>query len=129
MATAVFWQDFMPSIPEEGPPFYLVLRVNVTNMGNGTIFGLDMPRVTVYFNNTFTPLHSFHIDPGVACCDDENAVPPGETLILEFTNRREAIFSPDLDEGTGLYARAVFIWETDGEAILTTPPNALSFTY
>ncbi len=128
VASAFFWQDFMPIVPAEGPPFYLVIRLNVTNIGNTTVFGLDVSRVTVYFNN-LTPMHTFGIQPGLTCCFDEFSVAPGQTEFLEFTNNRETIFSPEVAEGTGLFAQVLFTWDPDGQAILTTASVPLLYTH
>jgi hypothetical protein len=127
-ASAFFWQDFMPSIPPEGPPFYLVIRVNVTNTGNVAIFGLDVSRVSVYFNN-LTLLHTFDIEPGVSCCSDEFSVSPGHTEIFEFTNNRENIFSPEVAEDTELFARILLTWDSDSQAIITTASVPLLYTH
>ncbi|MFW9838746.1 MAG: hypothetical protein ACFFE7_14620, partial [Candidatus Thorarchaeota archaeon] len=53
---AIYWQDFMPAIPEEGPPFYTVIRLNVTNRGNITVTNFHAVRVTIYFYSTNLPL-------------------------------------------------------------------------
>ncbi|MFX1415306.1 MAG: hypothetical protein ACFFC0_00780 [Promethearchaeota archaeon] len=127
-ASAFFWQDFMPSIPPEGPPFYLVIRVNVTNNGTSAVFGLDVSRVSVYFNN-LSLLYTFEIEPAVSCCSDEFSVAPGHTEIFEFTNNRETVFSPDLAEDTKLFAQVLLIWDSNGQAILTTPLVPLLYTH
>ncbi|MHA2143545.1 MAG: hypothetical protein ACXADC_11480 [Candidatus Thorarchaeota archaeon] len=126
--TAYFWQDFMPAVPPEGPPFYLVLRVNATNLGNTTVFGLNVFTVTVYFGDSVNMLHTFKIEPGLACCYDEFTVAPDTSELFQFTNDRETIFSPDLEEGIDLYARVHVVWD-NGEAIITTKPSPLGFTY
>jgi len=127
-ATAYFWQDFMPEIPSMGPPFYLVIRVNATNHANTTVFGLNVHVVTVYFGDSTNVLHTFKIQPGLACCFDEFTVPSNISHLIEFTNDRETIFSPDLEEGIDLYARVHVVWD-NGEALITTPPVPLGFTY
>ena len=127
-ATAYFWQDFMPETPPEGPPFYLVIRVNATNHANTTVFGLNVHVVTVYFGDSINILHTFKIQPGLACCFDEFTVPSNSSHLIEFTNDRETIFSPDLQEGTELYARVHVVWDT-GQALITTAPVPLGFTY
>ena len=127
-ATAYFWQDFMPAVPPEGPPFNLVLRVNATNWGNTTVFGLNVRVVTVYFGDSFNVLHTFKIEPGLSCCFDEFSVSPSSSEIFEFTNNRETIFSPDLNEGIELYARVHVVWD-NGEALVTTAPVSLDFTH
>ena len=128
VASAFFWQDFMPSIPPEGPPFYLVIRVNVTNNGNSAVFGLDVSRVSVYFNN-LSLLYTFEIEPAVSCCSDEFSVAPGHTEIFEFTNNRETVFSPEVAEDTELFAQVLLIWDSNGQAILTTPLVPLLYTH
>ncbi|MHA2064967.1 MAG: hypothetical protein ACXABY_11390 [Candidatus Thorarchaeota archaeon] len=127
-ATAYFWQDFMPAVPPEGPPFYLVIRVNATNLGNTTVFGLDVFTVTVYFGDSLNILHTFKIEPGLSCCFDEFSVAPNNTELFEFTNDRETIFSPEIEEGTSLYAQVQLVWDT-GQAVLTTPPALLGLTH
>jgi len=48
---------------------------------------------------------------------------------MEFTNERGVVFSPDLEEGTGLYARVLVTWADGQQVILTTPPSPVHFTY
>ncbi|MFW9887503.1 MAG: hypothetical protein ACFFER_04935 [Candidatus Thorarchaeota archaeon] len=127
-AIAYFCQDFMPEIPPEGPPFYLVIRVNATNRANTTVFGLNVHAVTVYFGGSRNVLHTFKIQPGLTCCFDEFTVPSNSSHLIQFTNNRETIYSPDLEEGIDLYARVYVVWD-NGEAIITTPPVPLGFTY
>jgi hypothetical protein len=127
-ATAYFWQDFMPSVPPEGPPFYLAIRLNTTNFGNETVFGLNVQIVTVYYGDSTNVLHTFKIQPGLSCCFDEFTVPSNSSHLIDFTNDRETIFSPDLEEGTVLYARVHVVWN-NGEALVTTPPALLDFTH
>lgn len=122
-----FWQDFMRATPPQGPPFYLVLRVNVTNLGSSTVFGLNVQTVSVYFGGTLDLLHTFKIEPGLACCFDEFSVAPEHSGIFQFKSDRETNFSPDIEEGTVLYAQVELIWDT-GQVVLTTPPSALGFT-
>ncbi len=127
-ATAYFWQDFMPVVPPEDPPFYLVIRVNATNLRNTTVFGLNVHFVTVYFGDSLIVLHTFKIQPGLSCCFDEFTVTSHSSHLIEFTNDRETIFSPDLEEGIDLYARVHVVWD-NGEAIVTTAPASLDFTH
>ncbi|MFW9861470.1 MAG: hypothetical protein ACFFEX_07290 [Candidatus Thorarchaeota archaeon] len=127
-ATAYFWQDFMPEIPPEGPPFYLVIRLNATNHANTTVFGLNVRAVTVYFGGSRNVLHTFKIQPGLTCCFDEFTVSSNSSQLIQFTNDRETIYSPDLEEGIDLYARIHVVWD-NGEALITTPPGPLGFTY
>ena len=46
---AVYSQDFMSPIPEEGPPFMTLIWVNLTNTGNTTVTYFYAVRVTIYF--------------------------------------------------------------------------------
>ncbi|MFW9789032.1 MAG: hypothetical protein ACFFE1_15235, partial [Candidatus Thorarchaeota archaeon] len=55
-AEAIYWQDFMPAISEEEPPFYTLISLNVTNRGNITVTNFHAVRVTIYFYNTNLPL-------------------------------------------------------------------------
>lgn len=126
-AEAVYWQDFMPSVPPEGPPFYTVITVNITNDGDVTITDIFAPRVTIYYNSTFNALVTLNLTT-VNQYFAPLSVSPGESVEIEFTNVRSTIFSPSIDEGTALYSRVLFHWE-NGETILTTVPTELSFTY
>lgn len=126
-AEADFWQDFMPAIPPEGPPFYTVIRINITNHGDTTHL-IDAHRITIYFNDSSVPLvtlnlttvNQYFIPPQIA---------PGENTMIEFTNIRDQIYSPTIDEGTGLYGRVLFVWGDGNSVYLTTPPSALLYTY
>lgn len=125
-ANVVFWQNFMPIIPPEGPPFYLVLEITVKNYGNIPISGFTAIKTTVYFAATTRALHTFQLEPLDSA---NNSIHPGEIRKLEFTNERSTIFSPDLEEGTKLYARVLVRWESDQAVILTTPLAPVEFTY
>ena len=125
-ASATFWQNFMPIIPPEGPPFYLVLELTVTNYGPTTISGFKAVRTTVYFANSKDVLHTFQLEP---LDPENNSIHPGETITFEFTNERTTIFSPDLEEGTKFYARILVSWKPEHTEILTSPPVSVEFTY
>ena len=60
---------------------------------------------------------------------DPTQIGPGESLVLEFTNDRESIFSPTIEEGVVLYSRILTRWGYGIEEILTTPPSALGYTH
>ncbi len=125
-ANAIFWQNFMPIIPPEGPPFYLVLEITVKNWGNVPLTGLTAVRTTIYFADTTRALHTFQLEPLDSV---NNSIKPGEIKNLEFTNDRSTIFSPDLEEGTKLYARIQVCWGSEQAVILTTPLAPVEFTY
>lgn len=125
-ANAIFWQNFMPIIPPEGPPFYLVLEITIKNLGSIPITGLTAVRTTVYFAATTRALHTFQLEPLDSV---NNSIQPGEIRKLEFTNDRSTAFSPDLDEGTKLYARILVRWEIEQAVILTSPLAPVEFTY
>ena len=113
-------------VPPEGPPFYIVVQIRVTNTGNHTIDNLDAPWVIVFFADTIMPLNIFQL---VAVTPEDNAVEPGESVVLEFTNARDDIFSPDIEEGTELCALILFTWGSGQGAIIRAPPSPLLFTY
>ncbi len=124
-AEAVYWQDFMPMIPEEGPPFFTVVRVNVTNTGNATVSDLRAIRMTIYFDDSMVPLVTLNL----TLVGDLPEIGPGENVVLEFTNSREQIYSPTIDEGTRLYSRVLVTWGDGIEMTLTTPPSPVLYTY
>ncbi len=126
-AEAEYWQDFMPPVDPD-PPFYVLISVNITNNGNTSIEDLRAPRATIYFNGTFTPLVTLELVQTI-----ETLVPivinPGQSFVITYMNDRSSIFSPTIEAGTGLYSRILFIWGDGNEAILTTVPAGLSYTY
>ena len=125
-ASAYYWQDFMPDIPDEGPPFMFIIWITVKNNGNSTVDDLTAIKATLFYSGTLTPLRTFmltRVDSGA------NSTAPGGTILMEFTNQRGEVFSPDIEEGTEFYARVLFTWVGNYQAILTTPPSPLMFTY
>ena len=125
-ARATYHQDFMPAIPEEGPPFFVVVTVSVTNTGNSTISNFEVPRVTIYFNGTRIPLVTLNlrvVEP------DTCKIGPNESIVVRFVNDRETIFSPTIEEGTALYSRVIARWGDGSEMILTTPPSRVFYTF
>ena len=124
-AEASYWQDFMPSIPEEGPPFYMIVYVNVTNTGSTTVTNFDVPQVTVYFSNN-TPLITLSLHQVVS---DWSEIGPGESFLIQLTNDRDTIFSPTIEEGALLYSKVLMRWGIGSEMILTTPPSELYYTH
>jgi len=127
-AEAIFWLDFMPSVPEEGPPFYVVIKINITNTGSSIIGNFSAPRTTLYYNGTLTAFATLELESAVQYFKAVE-VGPGESFVMEFINERSTIFSPSVDEGTGLYARIFFVWENVNGVILTSPPAAVGYTY
>jgi hypothetical protein len=127
-AEAEFSQDFMPAIPPEGPPFYSFIKINITNTGDTTVNDLMANRITIYYNNTLTPLVILNITT-VAQYFAPLSISPGESMVIDFINLENEIYSPTLDEGTGFYGRILFTWDGGQETILTTTPSALMFTY
>ena len=125
-AEAEYWQDFMPSIPTEGPPFLLVLDVNVTNTGTSTITGFEIPRLTIYFDGTRTPFATLTLQ---VVSPELSEIGPGESFVIQLTNDRDTIFSPSIEEGTALYSRVLLEWKIGNTMILTTPPSALYYTH
>jgi hypothetical protein len=116
----------MPVVPPEGPPFYLIIQIRVTNTGNLTIGNLAAPWVVVFYADTMKPLNTFQL---VAVTPGGNAVGPGESVVLEFTNARDDVFSPSIEEGTELCALILFTWGSGQGAIIGAPPSPLQFTY
>ncbi|MHA2208854.1 MAG: hypothetical protein ACXABV_06760 [Candidatus Thorarchaeota archaeon] len=125
---AIYWQDFMPEIPDEGPPFYTIIRINVTNTGNTTVTNFHAVRVTIYFYNTSLPLVTLNLVSNIQYFVWPE-IRPGETADFEYTNVRDSIFSPTTEEGAVLYSRVLARWENGSEMILTTPPSPLEYTY
>ena len=126
-AEAEYWQDFMPGDDPDNP-FYTLIRVNITNNGDSTIENLSALRVTIYYNGTVTPFVTLNLTQAMYTFVPI-AVPPGESVIIEYTIDRSTVFSPIIDEGTGLYSQILFRWGNSQETILTTSPTELYFTF
>jgi hypothetical protein len=125
-ASIYIWQDFMPMIGSEGPPFFVHLRVNVTNMSPSTLSGFNVSRTTIYYGNTISPLVTFSlvlVEPG------EFLVGPGDTVAFSLTNDRTTVFSPDIAEGTLLYATVLVVWADGSTTVLTSPECELEYTF
>ena len=127
-AEAIYWQDFMPGSSSENPPFYTVIWVNVTNTGSTTVTSFHAVRVTIYFYNTSLPLATLDLTSSIQYFVWPE-IRPGETVSFEFTNVRDSVFSPTVEEDTLLYSRLLTRWENGSEMILTTPPSALLYTH
>ncbi|MFW9767998.1 MAG: hypothetical protein ACFFEM_04195 [Candidatus Thorarchaeota archaeon] len=126
-AEAIYSQDFMPEIPEEGPPFYTIIWLNVTNTGNITVAYFHAVRVTIYFYNTSQELVTLDLTSNIQYFIWPR-IEPGESALFEFTNVRNSIFSPSIEEDTLLYSRVLATWETGSEIMVTTPPSELLYT-
>ena len=127
-AEAMYWQDFMPSFSEEGPPFFIIIWVNVTNTGNTTVSNFEAVRTTIYFHNNSMPLVTLNLILGGEWSEWPQ-IGPGESIVLEFTNDRSSVFSPIIEEDTLLYSLILIRWGVGIEGILTTPPSALGYTH
>lgn len=125
-ANTTYWQDFMPEIPEEGPPFYTTVWVNVSNNGTITVNNFIAIQVTIYFYDTSCPLATLDLVSSVVYFIWPE-IRPGESVVFEFTNSRSSIFSPAIDEGTELYSKVLTIWGNESEMCLTTPPSELLY--
>lgn len=106
----------------------MILWVNVTNIGNTTITNFESVRVTIYFYNTSMPLVTLNLISSVQYFVWPQ-IGPDESYVFEFTNSRENIFSPEIEEGAVLYSRVLTRWGNETEMILTTPPSALGYTH
>lgn len=126
-AEAEYWQDFMPS-NNPNHPFYVRILVNITNNGDSTIDYLSALRTTIYFNGTFNALVTLNLTQAYLTFVPIT-VRPGESVVIEYINDDATIFSPSITEGTVLYSRVLFVWGAGNEAILTTSPNELNFTF
>lgn len=126
-AEAIYSQNFMPIVDDDGPPFYVLVRINVTNTGDTTLETLNALRTTLYYNGTLTAFATLNLTLAVRTLLPIT-VEPGESLMIEFINDRSEVFSPIIDEGTYLYARVLFQWDY-GKGILTTPPSDVLFTH
>jgi hypothetical protein len=118
----------MPAIPPEGPPFYTSIKINITNTGTANVSNLGASRATIYYNDTIEPLVTLDLTSVIEYFNPVE-VGPGESIIMEFTNDRSKVYSPTIQEGTMLFARMIFVWDTDHELILTTPHSSLLYTY
>ncbi|MGY5853803.1 MAG: hypothetical protein RTU92_09575 [Candidatus Thorarchaeota archaeon] len=127
-ADSEFWQDFMPAVPPEGPPFYAVVGINITNNGDTKIVNIGVAQATVFFYDTGQPLASLNMTT-VNYYFAPIEIGPGESIYIEYINSRSEIYSPTLEEDTMLYARVLFVWGDGNQQILTTPPAALLFTF
>jgi hypothetical protein len=122
-----FWQDFMPRVPPGGPPFYLNFKIYVHNLTERPIRGFSAPVATLYYSETQSLFHSFRLIP-VATTQPEETILPQEKKRLIYTNDREEIFSPQVEQGTKLYARIMVMWNGK-KHLLTSPPAGVAYTF
>ncbi len=127
-ADGYFWQDFMPAVPPEGPPFYAVVGINITNNGDTTITNIGVVKATIFLNDTGQPLVTLNMTT-VNQYFAPITIAPGQSDYIEYINSRSEIFSPTLEEDIMLYARVLYVWGDGNQQILTTPPMALMYTY
>ncbi len=125
-AETTYWQDFMPEIPEEGPPFFTTVCVNVTNNGTTTVNNFWAVQVTIFFYNTSGQLVTLDLVSSVEYFVWPE-IRPGESVVFEFTNDRNNIFSPSIEEGAVLYSKVLTRWGLESEMELTTLPSALQY--
>lgn len=126
-AVANHSQDFMPGSPEEGHPFRTLILLNITNIGNTTVTDFHAVRVTIYYNDTGNTLVTLNLVSRIQYFIWPQ-IGPNESIVFEYINTEESVFSPSIDEGTPLYSRVLTRWENDNQMILTTPPSALLYT-
>ena len=127
-AEAFYWQDFMPIVGSEVPPFFIIIWVNVTNTGNTTVSNFDAVRTTIYFHNNSMPLVTLNLILGGEWSEWPQ-IGPGESIVLDFTNDRNSVFSPTIEKGAILYSRILIRWGYGIEEILTTPPSPVHYTH
>ncbi len=82
-------------------------------------------RTTIYFHNNSMPLVTLNL----IIVGNPTQIGQGESIVLEFTNDRNSVFSPTIEEGAVLYSRILIRWGYGIEEILTTPPSALGYTH
>lgn len=122
-----FWQDFMPLVPPEGPPFFLNFKIEIHNLTGKHVNGFSALIAALYYFDTQHLFQSFKLIP-TASTQPEETISPLEKKTLIYTNDRNEIFSPQIEKGTKLYARIVVRW--DGEKhLLTSPPASVAYTY
>ncbi len=127
-AEAEFWQDYMPAIPPEGPPFHALVGINITNNGDTTVTDIGVAQATIFLYETGQPIVSINMTTA-ACYFVPIEIRPGESIYIDFINPSGEIVSTTLEEDTMLYARVMFVWGNGYQQILTTPPAALYYTH
>ena len=125
--SSYFWQDFMPMVPPDGPPFYLNLKIEIQNNSQKTVKDFSALTITLYHLDTQEVFHGFRLIPSVNTKPEETILPQ-ERKTLIYTNDREEIFSPQIEQGIKLYGRIMVKWNGK-ECLLTSPPQEVIFTY
>ena len=120
------WQNYMPPVPESGPPLYLSLQLEVTNRGEARVSGFKASELTLFPHGSDQPYHAFELVSLES--DPKTEILPGETRYYTYTNDREEVFSPALSEWAKFYARIELNWNGRSR-ILTSPPVAVEFVY
>lgn len=120
------WQNFMPSVPQSGPPFYLSLEMEVKNLGKKKMVGFKPELLTLYPEDSKKPLRTFKL----VSADPEAPVEiaPHKEEYFTYTNDRTETFSPKLKQGDKFYARILVVWNGK-KRILTSPAVPVEFTY
>ena len=122
-----FWQDFMPAVPPQGPPFFVSFEIEVKNCTGEPLIGFAALVTTLYYSDTQRAFRSFRLTP-VADTKTEQTILPGQEKRLAYTNDRTQIFSPEIEQGTKLYARIMARWDAEIH-LLTSPPAGVGRTY
>ncbi len=120
------WQNFMPTVPEAKPPFYLSLQVELKNHSQDKVVGFKPTLLTLFPEGSKTPFHTFKLvseDPQAAVQID-----PGRVEYFTYTNDRSKVFSPELRKDARFYARILVVWNGK-EKILSSPVVGVEFTY
>jgi len=120
------WQNFMPTVPESKPPFYLSLQVEVKNRSQDKVVGFKPTLLTLFPEGSKTPFHTFKLvseDPQAAVQID-----PGRVEYFTYTNDRSKVFSPELRKDARFYARILVVWNGK-EKILSSAVVGVEFTY
>lgn len=125
--SSYFWQDFMPVIPPEGPPFYLKINMEIKNDIRGRLEGFSALMATLYYLDTSKFFHNFRLTPA-ANTKQEETIFAQERRTLIYTNDRKEIFSPQIEQGTKLYGRIMVEWNGK-KHLLTSPPADVTYTY
>ena len=125
--TPYFWVNLLPTLPSEKPPFYLSLQIKITNNSTQEITDFSALAISLYNAGSSLEFHSFLLVP-VEKTQLKEKIPIGETKILNYTNDRTEVFSPQIDKKMKLYGR-VLINLNETQQVLTTIPTPVEFTY
>ncbi|MEM2141827.1 MAG: hypothetical protein QXS20_07495 [Candidatus Thorarchaeota archaeon] len=120
------WQDFMPMIPPEGAPFHVVVWINISNSGPYQLRYFRFPSITILYRDTNVSIATL---PLSLVEPDEYVVEPNTTVTFVLTNNRSYIFSPNVPEGTLLFAIVEIVWESGCTEHIVSPECPLRYTY